>query len=108
MKNNVIKAKATRLVFVLMLMPSINSCFLYYCLSTFLIALNYIEKLSQSCCHCILSHGIEKTAWDASGERLALSYKCGDEVYAGLIAVYDVRRTPLISLSLVLVPLSLG
>lgn len=47
------------------------------------------------------SHGIEKVAWDASGERLALAYNGGDEVYIGLIAVYDVRRTPLISLSLV-------
>lgn len=47
------------------------------------------------------SHGIEKIAWDASGERLALCYKGGDEAYRGLIAVYDVRRTPLVSLSLV-------
>ncbi|XP_043690124.1 aladin [Telopea speciosissima] len=47
------------------------------------------------------SQGIEKIAWDASGERLALSYKGGDEKYRGLIAIYDVRRTPLISTSLV-------
>ncbi|KAJ4958150.1 hypothetical protein NE237_025261 [Protea cynaroides] len=45
--------------------------------------------------------GIEKIAWDASGERLALSYKGGDEKYNGLIAVFDVRRTPLISTSLI-------
>ncbi|XP_059668260.1 aladin [Cornus florida] len=44
---------------------------------------------------------IEKIAWDASGERLALSYKGGNELYKGLIAIYDVRRTPLISASLI-------
>ncbi|KAJ6805914.1 aladin isoform X2 [Iris pallida] len=42
-----------------------------------------------------------KIAWDASGERLALSYKGGDELYSGLIAVYDIRRAPLVSSSLV-------
>ncbi|XP_057467584.1 aladin isoform X1 [Actinidia eriantha] len=47
------------------------------------------------------SKGIEKIAWDASGERLAISYKDGDELYKGLIAIYDVRRTPLISASLI-------
>ncbi|KAJ8759842.1 hypothetical protein K2173_009943 [Erythroxylum novogranatense] len=47
------------------------------------------------------SHGIEKIAWDASGERLALSYKGGDDMFRGLIAVYDTRRTPLISTSLI-------
>lgn len=46
------------------------------------------------------SGGIEKMAWDSTGERLALSYKNGDEKYAGLIAVYDVRRAPLVSVSL--------
>ncbi|KAH7667320.1 aladin protein [Dioscorea alata] len=47
------------------------------------------------------SHGIEKIAWDASGERLALSFQGGDDMYDGLIAVYDIRRAPLISTSLV-------
>lgn len=47
------------------------------------------------------SEGIEKIAWDASGERLAVSYKGGDDNYKGLVAIYDVRRTPLISASLV-------
>ncbi|KAE8125106.1 hypothetical protein FH972_019941 [Carpinus fangiana] len=47
------------------------------------------------------SQGIEKIAWDASGERLAVSYKGGDELYRGLIAVYDTRRTPLVSTSLI-------
>ncbi|KAL5744987.1 hypothetical protein ACOSP7_026133 [Xanthoceras sorbifolium] len=47
------------------------------------------------------SQGIEKIAWDASGERLAVSYKGGDDIYNGLIAIYDVRRTQLISLSLI-------
>jgi hypothetical protein len=47
------------------------------------------------------SRGIEKLAWDASGERLALSFKDGNEMYRGLIVVYDVRRSPLVSLSLV-------
>ncbi|WVZ88153.1 hypothetical protein U9M48_034701 [Paspalum notatum var. saurae] len=49
----------------------------------------------------IVSRGIEKLAWDTSGERLALSFKDGNEMYHGLIAVYDVRRSPLVSLSLV-------
>lgn len=49
----------------------------------------------------VCSRGIEKIAWDASGERLALSYKVGEKLYEGLIAIYDVRRTPLISASLV-------
>ncbi|XP_059462760.1 aladin [Corylus avellana] len=47
------------------------------------------------------SEGIEKLAWDASGERLAVSYKGGDELYRGLIAIYDTRRTPLVSASLI-------
>ncbi|KAJ1689027.1 hypothetical protein LUZ63_013182 [Rhynchospora breviuscula] len=47
------------------------------------------------------SGGIEKMAWDSSGERLALSYKYGDDKYAGLIAVYDVRRAPIVSVSLI-------
>ncbi|KAA0053915.1 aladin [Cucumis melo var. makuwa] len=47
------------------------------------------------------SQGIEKIAWDASGERLAVSFKDGDELYNGLIAVYDVKRTPLICPSLI-------
>nr|CAB3459259.1 unnamed protein product [Digitaria exilis] len=49
----------------------------------------------------IVSRGIEKLAWDASGERLAVSFKDGNEMYRGLVAVYDVRRSPLVSLSLV-------
>ncbi|XVE60937.1 hypothetical protein DITRI_Ditri06bG0000900 [Diplodiscus trichospermus] len=47
------------------------------------------------------SQGIEKIAWDASGERLAVSYKGGDDIYKGLIAIYDTRRSPLISASLI-------
>ncbi|KAJ0246792.1 Aladin [Hirschfeldia incana] len=47
------------------------------------------------------SEGIKKMAWDASGERLAVSYKGGDENYKGLIAIYDTRRTPIVSASLV-------
>ncbi|XP_060958360.1 aladin [Cannabis sativa] len=47
------------------------------------------------------SQGIDRITWDASGERLAVSYKGGDDLYRGLIAVYDVRRTPLISASLI-------
>lgn len=47
------------------------------------------------------SQGIEKIAWDASGERLAVSYKGGNDLYRGLIAIYDVRRSPLISASLI-------
>lgn len=47
------------------------------------------------------SQGIGKIAWDSSGERLAVSFKGGDDVYGGLIAVYDTRRTPLISTSLI-------
>ncbi|KAJ0099278.1 hypothetical protein Patl1_21056 [Pistacia atlantica] len=47
------------------------------------------------------SQGIEKIAWDASGERLAVSYKGGDDIYKGLIAIYDARRSPLISVSLI-------
>lgn len=49
---------------------------------------------------CIYSQVIEKIAWDASGERLAVSYKDGDELYRGLIAIFDVKRAPLISTSL--------
>ncbi|XP_019162457.1 PREDICTED: aladin [Ipomoea nil] len=47
------------------------------------------------------SEGVEKIAWDASGERLALSYKDGEEPCKGLVAIYDVRRNPLISASLI-------
>ncbi|PKA62142.1 hypothetical protein AXF42_Ash015026 [Apostasia shenzhenica] len=58
------------------------------------VALPEITSLTGSC-------GIEKIAWDASGERLALSYRGGADIYGGLIAVYDIKRTPLISASLV-------
>lgn len=47
------------------------------------------------------SGGIEKIAWDATGERLAVSYKDGNEVYKGLIAIYDVKRATLIAPSLI-------
>ncbi|XP_024522725.1 aladin [Selaginella moellendorffii] len=43
---------------------------------------------------------IERMAWDGTGERLAVSYTGGDAVYSGLIAIYDTRRTPIISASL--------
>uniref|UniRef100_A0A0E0MC37 Anaphase-promoting complex subunit 4-like WD40 domain-containing protein n=1 Tax=Oryza punctata TaxID=4537 RepID=A0A0E0MC37_ORYPU len=49
----------------------------------------------------IVSRGIDKLAWDSSGERLALSFKDGNEMFHGLVAVYDVRRSPLVSVSLV-------
>lgn len=49
-----------------------------------------------------LSQGVENIAWDASGERLAVSYKNGNELYNGLIAIYDTRKAPLVSASLVL------
>ncbi|EAZ17309.1 hypothetical protein OsJ_32832 [Oryza sativa Japonica Group] len=49
----------------------------------------------------IVSRGIDKLAWDSSGERLALSFKDGNEMYHGLVAVYDVRRSPLVSVLLV-------
>ncbi|KAF3441416.1 hypothetical protein FNV43_RR15330 [Rhamnella rubrinervis] len=47
------------------------------------------------------SQGIEKIAWDASGERLAVSFKGGDDLYRGLIGIFDARRTPIISASLI-------
>lgn len=59
----------------------------------------YFED-SSDLCYYLFSQGIEKIAWDASGERLAVSFKDCDELYSGLIAIYDVRRTPLISASL--------
>ncbi|KAL5141621.1 Aladin [Glycine soja] len=45
--------------------------------------------------------GIEKITWDNSGERLVVSFKGGDDMYKGLIVIYDTRRTPLISRSLI-------
>ncbi|KAL9331417.1 hypothetical protein ACSQ67_001027 [Phaseolus vulgaris] len=47
------------------------------------------------------SQGIEKIAWDNSGERLAVSFKGGDDMYRGLIAIYDTRRTRIMSTSLI-------
>ncbi|XP_073317452.1 aladin [Primulina huaijiensis] len=47
------------------------------------------------------SQVIKNIAWDASGERLAASYVDGDELYKGLVALFDVKRTPLISTSLI-------
>ncbi|KAK7290738.1 hypothetical protein RIF29_05372 [Crotalaria pallida] len=47
------------------------------------------------------SQGIEKIAWDNTGERLAVSFKGGDDAYRGLIAIYDAKRVPLISTSLI-------
>lgn len=92
-----------------LLHPAAGSCFLHNifwicdfflflsCTKTFIQQKFYVMMFS---CY-IFSKGIEKIAWDASGERLALSYKDGEELYKGLIAIYDVRRTPLISASLV-------
>ncbi|XP_047331064.1 aladin-like [Impatiens glandulifera] len=48
-----------------------------------------------------LTNSIDKIAWDASGERLAVSYKDVNKIYKGLIAIYDVKRTPFISASLI-------
>ncbi|KAI3472370.1 hypothetical protein Pfo_029131 [Paulownia fortunei] len=45
-----------------------------------------------------------KSLTDSMGcfrERLAVSYRDGDEIYKGLIAIFDVKRTPLISTSLI-------
>ncbi|XP_076891122.1 aladin-like [Bidens hawaiensis] len=47
------------------------------------------------------SGGIEKIAWDGSGERLAVSYKDGNGLYKGLIALYDIKRATLITPSLI-------
>lgn len=47
------------------------------------------------------SQCIEKVAWSGTGERLAISFEAGDEVYKGLIAIFDVRRNPIVSTSLV-------
>ncbi|KAL4557977.1 hypothetical protein LXL04_036173 [Taraxacum kok-saghyz] len=47
------------------------------------------------------SGGIEKIAWDATGERLAVAYKDGNELYKGLIAIYDVKRATIITPSLI-------
>ncbi|XP_076900705.1 aladin-like [Bidens hawaiensis] len=47
------------------------------------------------------SRGIEKIAWDGSGERLAVSYKDGNDLYKGLIALYDIKRATLITPSLI-------
>ncbi|KAI4363954.1 hypothetical protein MLD38_020107 [Melastoma candidum] len=47
------------------------------------------------------SEGIDKIAWNVSGERLAVSFGGGDDVYKGLIAVYDVKRTPVVKVSLI-------
>jgi aladin len=43
--------------------------------------------------------GIENMAWDAAGDRLAVSYRGGDEQTRGLIAIYDTRRTPVVAAS---------
>ncbi|KAK4766457.1 hypothetical protein SAY87_008099 [Trapa incisa] len=55
-----------------------------------------LPEISSTGCECI-----EKIAWSATGERLAVSYKSGDDAYKGLIAIYDVRRSPVVSASLV-------
>ncbi|KZV48770.1 aladin-like [Dorcoceras hygrometricum] len=47
------------------------------------------------------SQVIKNIAWDASGERLAVSYVDGGDLYKGLVALFDVKRTPLISTSLI-------
>ncbi|XP_078446855.1 transducin/WD40 repeat-like superfamily protein [Wolffia australiana] len=47
------------------------------------------------------SQGIGNIAWDAPGERLAVSSKGSNEQHRGLVAVYDIRRGPLISPSFV-------
>lgn len=61
----------------------------------------FMFKIELFCAHFVpSSQGIDKIAWDASGERLAVSYKEGDDIYRGLIAIYDARRTPLLSASL--------
>ncbi|KAL4558392.1 hypothetical protein LXL04_036592 [Taraxacum kok-saghyz] len=51
--------------------------------------------------HFIYNGGIEKIAWDATGERLVVAYKDGNELYKGLIATYDVKRATIITSSLI-------
>eukprot|EP00249_Psilotum_nudum_P001292 c13686_g1_i1 orf=43-1449(+) len=43
---------------------------------------------------------IEKMAWDGTGERLAVSFSGGDETFGGLVAIYDTRKVPILSVSL--------
>lgn len=43
---------------------------------------------------------IEKMVWDYTGERLAVSFSGGDDVHAGLIAIYDTRKVPILAVSL--------
>lgn len=47
-------------------------------------------------------HGtIERMAWDGTGERLAVAFGgVVDAVYDGLVALFDTRQTPIVSMSL--------
>jgi aladin len=47
-------------------------------------------------------HGtIERMAWDGTGERLAVAFGgVVDSVYDGLVALFDTRQTPIVSMSL--------
>ncbi|TVU26031.1 hypothetical protein EJB05_28558, partial [Eragrostis curvula] len=49
-----------------------------------------LSKAVKECSDYGISRGMEKSAWDASGECLALLLKNGNKMYCGLLAVYDV------------------
>ncbi|GAQ83277.1 aladin [Klebsormidium nitens] len=57
-----------------------------------------VEALASRACP---NPGIEHMAWDAGGDRLAVSYRGGDEQTGGLVAVYDTRRTPVVAASFI-------
>lgn len=58
------------------------------------VELSDIEAITGGCGQ------VEKMAWDHSGERLAISFSGGDEMHSGLLAVYDTRKTPILTVSL--------
>eukprot|EP00850_Spirogloea_muscicola_P012545 SM000081S22679 [mRNA] locus=s81:517876:520720:+ [translate_table: standard] len=45
--------------------------------------------------------GIERMAWDPTGQRLAVNARTGDASADGLIAIYDTRTAPIVSVSFI-------
>ncbi|KAM7258660.1 hypothetical protein ACFE04_014401 [Oxalis oulophora] len=54
--------------------------------------INALEMVSST-----RSHIIDKIEWDGSGERLAVSFEGGDDIYHGLLAIYDTSHNFLLN-----------
>eukprot|EP00850_Spirogloea_muscicola_P020283 SM000211S06653 [mRNA] locus=s211:200781:207284:- [translate_table: standard] len=59
------------------------------------------QYMSYSISGAVCRIGIERMAWDPTGQRLAVNARTGDASADGLIAIYDTRTAPIVSVSFI-------